>query len=125
MFVDDSIGWHINLTYYYHKIYTTMIEIHQALEDAHPSNRSYVEIYVNYYYFIRIEGVLRSIKVLPDDARHEPKLVEIAENMRNLQEQRLFANLSEISFLLQSPANVLLVAGVARAETVCSRVFVS
>ncbi|KAF4609988.1 hypothetical protein D9613_010358 [Agrocybe pediades] len=112
-----AAGWHINLTYYYHKIYTTMIEMHESLEFVHPANRSYVEIYLNYYYFLAIEGVLRSIKVLPDDARHEPKLVEIAENIRNLQEQRLSANLNEISFLLESPENVRLVAGPARAET--------
>ncbi|KAF4610197.1 hypothetical protein D9613_010367 [Agrocybe pediades] len=112
-----AAGWHINLTYYYHKIYTTMIEMHESLEFVHPANRSYVEIYLNYYYFLAIEGVLRSIKVLPDDARHEPNLVEIAENIRNLQEQRLSANLNETSFLLESPENVRLVAGLARAET--------
>ncbi|KAF9551230.1 hypothetical protein CPC08DRAFT_729061 [Agrocybe pediades] len=112
-----AAGWHINLTYYYHKIYTTMIEMHESLEFFHPANRSYVEIYLNYYYFLAIEGVLRSIKVLPDDARHEPNLVEIAENIRNLQEQRLSANLNEISFLLDSPENIRLVAGPARAQT--------
>ncbi|KAF4609963.1 hypothetical protein D9613_010377 [Agrocybe pediades] len=111
-----AVGWHINLTYYYHKIYTTMIEMHESLKFAHPANRSYVEIYLNYYYFLAIEGVLRSIKVLPDDARHEPKLVEIAENIRILQEQRLSANLNEISFLLESPENVRLVVGTGRAE---------
>jgi hypothetical protein len=92
--------------------------MHEALLSAHPANRSFVDEYLNYSCFNRIEALLRSIKPLPDNARKDSRVSEIAESMAALQERRLKANLTEVSFIVESVPDVALVTGLGRVETV-------
>lgn len=105
-----------------------MLEMHEVFTSVHLANRAYVCRYLNHANFQRIESLLRSTKPLPSDARKEPKLSEIAESMKTLQERRLLDNLKAMSFVVDSPADVSLIAGYGRVEKViffvCFRYFV-
>lgn len=92
--------------------------MHEALLSAHPANRSFVDEYLNHSCFNRIEALLRSIKPLPDNARKDSRVSEIAESMVALQERRLKANLTEVSFIVESVPDVALVTGLGQVETV-------
>ncbi|KAF8970857.1 hypothetical protein BDZ97DRAFT_1407102 [Flammula alnicola] len=110
-------GWHINITNYRSKLYSIVQQMHNALLSAHPANRSYVDEYLNHPSFNRLEALLRSITPLPDNAHIDSKLTEIADSMTSLLERRLVLNLTEMSYILESPATVSLVAGTGRIET--------
>jgi len=113
-----AAGWHINITSYRCKIYSIVQRMHEVLLTAHPANRSYVDEYLNHPSRNRLEALLRSTKPLPDGAPKDSKLIEAAELMASLQEERLMSNLREMSFVMESPADVTLVAGSGKVETV-------
>ncbi|KIM34875.1 hypothetical protein M413DRAFT_450024 [Hebeloma cylindrosporum] len=112
-----GMGWHINITTYRSKIYWIIQQMHEALLSAHPANRSFVDEYLNHSCFNRIEALLRSIKPIPDNARKDSRVSEIAESMVTLQESRLEANLTEVSFIVESVPDVALITGLGRVET--------
>ncbi|PPQ88388.1 hypothetical protein CVT25_011267 [Psilocybe cyanescens] len=112
-----AAGWHINVTYYYHKIYTILVEMHKAFKTVLWANQPYVDDYLNSMAILTVEGIIRSIKPLPEAAEKEPKLMEIVETLRVSQEELLLANVQEMSYLLQSPADVTVVVGSGRVET--------
>ncbi|KDR79356.1 hypothetical protein GALMADRAFT_265823 [Galerina marginata CBS 339.88] len=112
-----AAGWHINITNYRTKLYSIMLEMHEVSASVHLVNRAYVGYYLNHDYFQWIEGLLRSIKPLPSDARKQPKLSEVAASMATLQEGRLLTNLKAMSFVIESPSDVNLIAGSGRVET--------
>ena len=62
-------GWHINIMNYRTKLYSIMLEMHEVFTSVHLANRAYVCHYLNHINFRRIEGLLRSTKPLPSDAR--------------------------------------------------------
>lgn len=106
------------MTYYYHKIYTILVEMHKAFKTVLWANQPYVDDYLNSMAILTVEGIIRSIKPLPEAAEKEPKLMEIVETLRVSQEELLLANVQEMSYLLQSPADVTVVVGSGRVETV-------
>ncbi|KDR82341.1 hypothetical protein GALMADRAFT_237605 [Galerina marginata CBS 339.88] len=112
-----AAGWHINITGYRTKLYSIMLEMHDAFSSVHLANRAFVGIYLNDWYFRRIEGLLRSMKPVPYDARKEQKISDIAASVAASEEKRLLANLTAMSFVIDSPADVSLIAGSRRVET--------
>lgn len=63
---------------------------------------------------------MRSVKPLPDNMPKDSKLSEIAESMATIQKKQLLANLQEVSFLIKSASDAVLIAGPDRIETVSS-----
>lgn len=92
--------------------------MHKAFRTVLWANQPYVDEYLNSNGILTLEGILRSIKPLPVTAEKEPKLMEIVETLRTSQEELILANLKEVSYLLQSPADVAVVVGSGRVETV-------
>lgn len=95
-----------------------MLEMHEVFDSVCLANRTFFGYYLNDVFFRRIEGLIRSVKPLPTDVRKEPKISEIAASVAALETQRLSTNLKEMSFIVESPSNVSLIAGSGRAETV-------
>jgi len=121
-----SPGYHISLVNYKQKIYATMREMHKASESAHPANRAYVNHYLNYEDFRSVEGILRAIKPLPQDAYKKPRLTDLVDAMKDIQEHRLSKNLIEISYVIETTSDATLVAGSGlRAEIVSHFPFVT
>jgi len=113
-----SLGWHINVTHYYHKIYTILVQMHATFKTMLWANQPYADDYLNSWAILNLEGIMRSIKTLPEGSGKEPKLTELAESMRNSQEALILSNLKEVSFILESPADVAIVTGEGRVEKV-------
>lgn len=111
-------GWHVSLAGYRDKIYSTLRQMHEECKSALPANHIYISHYLDYYWMRSIEGVLRSIKPLPQGFSKDPKLLELVNSMTTIQEQRLAKDLSTLSYVIKSTADVLLIAGSERIETV-------
>ncbi|KAF9562462.1 hypothetical protein CPC08DRAFT_376954 [Agrocybe pediades] len=110
-------GWHINTTHYYHRIYTMLVEMHATFKTTLWANQPYADGYLNSWGLLMVEGILRSIKPLPPSSEKEPMLSELEETMRQSQEALIETNLKEVSYILDSPADVAIVAGTGRVET--------
>ncbi|KAH9480236.1 hypothetical protein JR316_0006834 [Psilocybe cubensis] len=112
-----AAGWHIDVTYYHSKIYAILVDMHKAFRTVLWANQPYVDDYLNSMAVLTLEGILRSIKPLPSTAEKEPKLMEIVERLRASREELILSNLKEMSYLLQSPADVAVIVGSGRVET--------
>ena len=91
--------------------------MHKMVESLHPMNKKFAYMYLDGFVVNRIEAIIRPIHPIPSDTPRDPKLVEIATSMATLQEQRLQANLKTMSYLVQTEADVTLIAGSERVET--------
>lgn len=113
------LGWHINITNYHRKIYSLIHQMYEALGSVLPVNRYYTNYYFDHWTILHfVEGLLRSTNPLPEDAPKDSKLSELAKAMANLSEQRILANLKDVSFTIKSSADVTLIVGSGRVETV-------
>jgi hypothetical protein len=114
------IAWHINVTEYRTKIYSILLEMHELLPLVHPGNYVIVDDYLDSYGILYVEALLRSTKELPSNYRLDSKLSDLAVSYTAHHENILKKNLDTISFSISSHADVTLVAGSARVETVSS-----
>ncbi|KDR82349.1 hypothetical protein GALMADRAFT_817903 [Galerina marginata CBS 339.88] len=112
-----AAGWHVNIMNYRTKLYSIMLEMHHAFSSVHLANQAFVGCYLNDLNFLRIEGLLRSTKPLPHNARKERKICDIAASVAASMEHRLLTNLKEMSFVVDSASDVTLIAGSRRVET--------
>jgi hypothetical protein len=115
---DVSLGWHYNITDYRSKIYGLMQKLHKISSNVLVVNRKLVAIYLDDWDYFRIEGILRHIGPLASNVSRDTKLVEVSASIAAAQEERLKKNLNELSYVLRSSADVALVIGNGRLETV-------
>lgn len=112
------LGWHYNIVDYRIRIYRVMQKLHATAANVLSINRKLTDLYMDDEDYFRIEGILRSIRPLPQGDPRDPPLVDLASSIATAQEERLKKNLEELSYVLRSPADVALVIGSGRLETV-------
>jgi hypothetical protein len=95
-----------------------MQKLHKISSTVLTVNRKLVAMYLDDYDYFRIEGILRHISPLSDYIPRDTKLVEVCASVAAAQEERLKTNLQKLSYVLRSPADVALVIGNGRLETV-------
>lgn len=95
-----------------------MQSLHAVAANVLSVNRKLTDLYMDDWYYFRIEGILRPIRPLPQDMSRDPPLAELAISIATAQENRLKKNLEGLSYVLRSPADVALVIGSGRIETV-------
>jgi len=107
------------LEYYCDQIREIMAEMLVTLEYVHVANRAYVEQFLDDPFFTWIDGLLRSVN-LPDNDYYDPALNSVAKSIREIEEQRLLANLQAFKYVLESPETIKIVGHSGRVETVSS-----
>lgn len=95
-----------------------MQKMHVMASKVLSVNRKLTDLYMDDWDYFRIEGILRPIRPLPQDVPRDPPLAGLASSIAKAQEERLKKNLEELSYVLRSPADVALVTGSERLETV-------
>ncbi|KAF5318871.1 hypothetical protein D9619_010941 [Psilocybe cf. subviscida] len=112
-----AAGWHYNIIDYRSKIYRVMQTLHLIAANVLPVNRKLTDLYMDSWDYYRIEGILRPIRLLPQDVSRDPPLAGLATAIATAHESRLKNNLEKLSYVLRSPADVALVIGTERLET--------
>ena len=112
------IAWHLNVAEYRRKIYSSLLEMHDLLPLVHPANCVVVDDYLDSYGILYVEALLRSTKELPTNYQFDSRLSDLAASYVRRHENILKNNLDTISFSISSDADVNLVTGSSRAETV-------
>uniref|UniRef100_A0A8H8CIU2 Uncharacterized protein n=1 Tax=Psilocybe cubensis TaxID=181762 RepID=A0A8H8CIU2_PSICU len=117
-----AAGWRINITNYREKIFLSMQQMQEAFESIHIANRAYVAGYFLSPFFTRIEPLFRLCTVAEEHTHEtpasvDPRLVELACHVAQMQEEVISANLKDASFNLMCPNDAKLVGGPERVET--------
>lgn len=92
--------------------------MHELLPLLHTANRVFVDDYLDSYSVHTVEAILRCTRGITDS--QQSQITELAQLYADAQESALRANLKEISYVISSVADVTLIAGPARAESVCA-----
>lgn len=95
-----------------------MQELHASAGNVLSVNRKLTDLCIDGWDYFRVEGILRPIRPLPQDMSRDPPLEELATSIATAHEERLKKNLEELSYVLRSPADITLVIGNGRLETV-------
>lgn len=122
-----TLGWRISITNYREQIFSIMRQMHEAFESIHVANRAYVGVYLGSPFFVRVESLFRSIghtSETTQDTSADPKLVELAYHIAQLQEEVISVNLKDVSFTLMSAGDARLVGGPGRVETVNKNIII-
>ncbi|PPQ91056.1 hypothetical protein CVT25_013909, partial [Psilocybe cyanescens] len=113
-----AAGWHINITKYQKDIYTVLLQISDIAPHVLTTNRVYVDDYLDVPVLTRLDALLRSIRPVPENAKKDHNLIEVANTVASLQMERLKMNLSDMGHVIESSLDAVTIAGGSfRVET--------